>query len=390
MNTVITETVHCVFNRIDTQLKTKQAHAWFVDHPDYIPDYTVLHQMGLRLRDRYANAMIHAMSPSLWYRWVWPRLVGPIQRLLLEAPVPHRNPAYDRVFIQTIQSEFERRRDILPKLSYTALFDLFGQCSAQYHHVVYGVSDIYATDKQEQSTMAKACYQRLYPELKQSNQAFKRLIGMAANANWMDSLENSWREKASQLCQDYMHEDWLVAALSDCSAIIERIQQTVPGKTIVYECDNHGEVWFDCLLVEWLIDHGCSVIMTGKERPIVNDVTADEIAAVVDQIPSLMVAKTSGSLKIISTGSRMTGRSIYTISDAYQKAYAQADEIWVKGQGNFASTPMAHWRWGRLHWYRYHKPVVYLMVVKANLIQASLKLVGMNQRKGAILIHRYE
>ena len=90
MNTVITETVHRVFNRMDTHRQTKHDYAWFVDHPNYIPDYTVLHQMGLRLRDRYANAMIHAMSPSLWYRWVWPRLVGPVQRLLLEAPVLHQ------------------------------------------------------------------------------------------------------------------------------------------------------------------------------------------------------------------------------------------------------------------------------------------------------------
>ena len=390
MNSAIIETVHRVFNRMDTHRQTKHDYAWFVDHPNYIPDYTVLHQMGLRLRDRYANAMIHAMSPSLWYRWVWPRLVGPVQRLLLEAPVLHRNPAYDRVFIQTIQSEFERRRDVLPTLSYTALFDLFGQCSAQYHHIAYGIDDTYAADKQQQSTMAQDCYNRIYSEVKHSNHAFKRLVCMAANANWMDSLEPQWHQKTEALCQAYIQHDLPFSRLAGCESSIARMHATVPGKTILYECDNHGEVWFDCLLVEWLLDHGCSVIMTGKDQPVVNDVTASEIQTVVAQIPALGAAKTAGRLQVISTGACMTGRSIYTISDAYRAAYARADEVWVKGQGNFASTPMAHWRWGRLHWYRYRKPVVFLMVVKANLIQASLNLLGMNRPKGAILVHRYE
>lgn len=390
MKAVITESIHQVFDRMDPFFQAPHNHRWFVEHDQYIPDYAVLHQMGIRTRDRYMNGSIHAMSNALWYRWVWPRLMGPVQRLLLEVPVPNRHAEYDQAFIAAIHSACHDRRFTLPHLSYTALFDLFSQCSAQYYRVAYGIDDTYAADKQQQSMMAQDCYTRIYSEVKHSNHAFKRLVCMAANANWMDSLEPQWRQKTEALCQAYIQDDLPFSHLAGCESTIARMHATVPGKTILYECDNHGEVWFDCLLVEWLLDHGCSVIMTGKDQPVVNDVTASELQTVVAQIPALSAAKTAGRLQVISTGACMTGRSIYTISDAYRVAYARADEVWVKGQGNFASTPMAHWRWGRLHWYRYRKPVVFLMVVKANLIQASLNLLGMNRPKGAILVHRYE
>lgn len=390
MKAVITESIQGVFNQVDLMLDSSRDYTWFVDHPNYIPDYAVLHQMGVRMRDRYINGCTYAMGNSAWYRWVWPRLMAPVQRLLLEAPVATRNPAYDRIFIEAINTVCYDRRRALPHLSYTALFDLFSQCADQYYRLSYGIDDVYAADKQVQSRMAYDCYQSIHPYVKQGKRTFKQLICMAATANWMDSLEMQWKSKTEALCHQYAQHTVPVSKLIGCESVISQLQMTTPGKTLLYECDNHGEVWFDCLLVEWLLDHGCSVIMTGKEKPVVNDVTAHELAVIIDQIPALSAAMTTGKLQVISTGSCMTGRSIYTISNAYKKAYASADEIWVKGQGNFASTPMAHWRWGRLHWYQYKKPVVFLMVVKANLIQSSLSLLGMNRPKGAILIHRYE
>ena len=140
---------------MDIKLQAELKSDWFVDHDHYIPDYAVLHQMGIQVRDRYLNGSIHAISNAMWYRWVWPRLMAPIQRLLLEAPVLNRNLAYDRVFIQAIHSACEDRRLVLPHLSYTALFDLFSQCSAQYYQVAYGIDDLYAADKHQQSSMVR-------------------------------------------------------------------------------------------------------------------------------------------------------------------------------------------------------------------------------------------
>jgi hypothetical protein len=99
------------------------------------------------------------------------------------------------------------------------------------------------------------------------------------------------------------------------------------AKVLLYLTDNCGEIYFDRLFlrkVQEAFPH-LKIYIAGKEAPIINDATVEDLkAAKLDEIGT-----------IISTGSRIVGVPFGEVSEEFMGIFEKADVIIAKGQGNF-------------------------------------------------------
>lgn len=94
---------------------------------------------------------------------------------------------------------------------------------------------------------------------------------------------------------------------------------------ILYLADNCGEIVFDLLLIEELVDEGHRVTLVVRGDAILNDVTLQEIGELGMKFP----------FPVITTGTSCPGIPLRTCSSEVQQAFAGADLVISKGQGNF-------------------------------------------------------
>ncbi len=97
------------------------------------------------------------------------------------------------------------------------------------------------------------------------------------------------------------------------------------ARSILYLCDNAGEIVFDRVLLEVLRDMGKDVVAVVKGAPVINDATRDD-------------ARTAGlheSAKVIDNGSDGIGTLLEDCSAQFTDAYRSADLIISKGQANY-------------------------------------------------------
>ena len=94
---------------------------------------------------------------------------------------------------------------------------------------------------------------------------------------------------------------------------------------ILYLTDNAGEIVFDRLLIETLIQFGKKVKAVVKGSPVINDSTMED-------------ARESGLTKIceiMDNGSEAVGTILHWTSSTFQKTFKDAQLIISKGQANF-------------------------------------------------------
>ena len=111
-------------------------------------------------------------------------------------------------------------------------------------------------------------------------------------------------------------------AVDDYDALKDAIAS---ANEILYLTDNAGEIVFDRILIEILIQLGKKVKAVVKGSPVINDSTIED-------------AKEAGLTKIcevMDNGSEAVGTILNWTSPAFQKAFKDAQLIISKGQGNF-------------------------------------------------------
>ncbi|WP_087037462.1 damage-control phosphatase [Thermococcus litoralis] len=99
------------------------------------------------------------------------------------------------------------------------------------------------------------------------------------------------------------------------------------AKVLLYLTDNCGEIYFDKLFLKKIRENfpRLDIYIAGKEAPIINDATVEDLkAATFDEIGT-----------IISTGSGIVGVPFGEVSEEFMDIFRRADVIIAKGQGNF-------------------------------------------------------
>jgi uncharacterized protein with ATP-grasp and redox domains len=96
--------------------------------------------------------------------------------------------------------------------------------------------------------------------------------------------------------------------------------------TILYLCDNAGEIVFDRVLLETLQDRGKKVTAVVKGAPVINDATMDDANA---------AGLADSATRVIDNGNDGIGTLLELCSHEFMDAYRTADMIISKGQANY-------------------------------------------------------
>jgi damage-control phosphatase, subfamily I len=114
----------------------------------------------------------------------------------------------------------------------------------------------------------------------------------------------------------------------DHTALLQsRVEKLRPSDKVLYLADNSGEIVYDLLLLEYFSGYGPEITVAVKDGPIINDALVEDARAV--------GLERMG--RIISNGTRCPGTVLAQCSDEFRQAFAAADLVISKGQGNFES-----------------------------------------------------
>lgn len=142
-------------------------------------------------------------------------------------------------------------------------------------------------------------------------------LKVAATGNVMDSA----------LYNDLDIEACIAAELAKpfaCSDLVAFSRELEAAGTVLIIGDNAGEAVFDKLLARVLArEH--DVCFAVRERPIINDVTAED---------ALLVGIDAHAC-VVSTGCAAPGAILDACSDGFRAQFDRADLVISKGQGNF-------------------------------------------------------
>ncbi|MDK2869699.1 MAG: damage-control phosphatase, subfamily [Pyrococcus sp.] len=106
----------------------------------------------------------------------------------------------------------------------------------------------------------------------------------------------------------------------------ELIKEVRKAKQILYLTDNVGEHLFDKILIEEIKrTSNAEIYIAGKEKPIINDVTVEDLIR--DGFEALG--------KVVSIGTQIVGVPLNEVSQEFREVYENSDVIIAKGQGNF-------------------------------------------------------
>jgi damage-control phosphatase, subfamily I len=124
------------------------------------------------------------------------------------------------------------------------------------------------------------------------------------------------------------------------------------ARSVLYLCDNAGEIVFDRVLIELLRDRGKDVIAAVKGSPVINDATLDDARA----------AGLPECATVIDNGNDGIGTLLEACSPQFMDAYRSADLIISKGQANYETLVQEH-----------DKRIFFLFKVKCPVVAAFLK-----------------
>jgi len=104
-------------------------------------------------------------------------------------------------------------------------------------------------------------------------------------------------------------------------------KELYPGQKLLYLGDNSGEIVFDRLLIELILDHGVDVTFVVKSGPIINDALMQDAVTtgLTDIVP------------VIESGSDDIGINFKRASKEFINTFITSDFILAKGHGNFGS-----------------------------------------------------
>ncbi len=118
------------------------------------------------------------------------------------------------------------------------------------------------------------------------------------------------------------------------------------GVRVLYLADNCGEIVFDGLLVEQLQKLGCRVTLAVRGEAILNDATIQDARA----------CGLATRWPVIGNGTGCPGTPLAACSEEFRQAFARAEVIVSKGQGNYETLSAAA------------APIFFLLTVKCPVV----------------------
>ena len=196
------------------------------------------------------------------------------------------------------------------------------EISTKVHSIIREVTncnDPYENIKKEQNQTALEFYPKLKKLISSSDDRLKTAVKLAIAGNVID-FGTPNRFDINDTIDWILVTDFTVDSFESFKNHLDR------ADSILYIGDNSGEIVFDKLLVEEMLDlKNYEITFAVRSGPIINDATRNEAIAVgLDKL-----------VNIIEIGTRSPGTVLDLCTPEFKKCYKTSDLIISKGQGNY-------------------------------------------------------
>ena len=216
------------------------------------------------------------------------------------------------------------------------------------HQRVKGVTgnlDPYKEAKKRQNELALQYESILRAQIAEMSNPLKSAMMFSAAGNTIDLAPD---QQPTDIYRRYMEIISRGFAFDDYELFCKKVVQS---KSLCYLGDNAGEIVWDKILIEELLetfDLGINYAVRGF--PILNDVTMEDAHFVgIDKV-----------VNVISNGSDAPGTLLNRCSEEFLRIYQKSDLILAKGQGNYESLSGEN------------RPIFFLLIVKCPVIAQEI------------------
>lgn len=327
-----------------------------------------INKIGYSLEQKF-NTITSNIFPNLWgglvasrlqkmyYDHLYPRMEHHLQKNELEK---------NRYAFHLFLIELQRRSAQIKTMSFITLLQML--LSILFHPSLMSI-DIYKKEKENQNERCLNLLKEIEHEILNHKHSFYYSLYLIIRSNWIDSfyISNTFIDGfTKEICELFDKPDQLQSFMSSLPHLhVKRFKNFLTTKqTILYECDNSGEVIFDLFFCKTLLTQGHTIYLCGKKRNTLNDVTAEELKTLIEHpLFRSLKASLNKSFYIINSNSTVIGKNLQNLQKPYLDAYKKATLVLLKGQANFESMPLI---------FSYKKPIVYLFGIKSHEIRQSI------------------
>ena len=182
--------------------------------------------------------------------------------------------------------------------------------------------DIYSSVKEKSNTLSLAYAENFQKEIDGSESPLETGLQIAAAGNIIDF--GAINQGPINLTKELQSLNNIPFARYDIEPFKKALDD---ASTLLYICDNSGEIVFDMLFIKELQREysNLHIVAALRDKPIINDATLEDAKAVgLDRL-----------VTTISSGSVYPGTILPETTEEFQELFASADMILSKGQGNF-------------------------------------------------------
>lgn len=225
---------------------------------------------------------------------------------------------------RNVKREKQRRKilaAVVRKLSKLNIYEMTPPEATKFAHDVIhrmtGIKDLYQEPKRQNNLEALELYPYLKRLVRSAKDPLLMAIRLAIAGNIIDYGALAEFDIKSTV-KEVLKKKF---AVSDYKRFKKDLKR---AKFLLYVGDNAGEIVFDKVLIEELVNK-VKVIFAVKSKPVLNDVLlADAKMVGMDKV-----------VKVVESGSDFAGTIPAKGNKEFKKLYRQADIIIAKGQGNF-------------------------------------------------------
>jgi uncharacterized protein with ATP-grasp and redox domains len=210
---------------------------------------------------------------------------------------------------------------------------------------ITGDFDPYKEAKKKQNELALRYESTLSAQISEMSNPLKAAMMFSAAGNAIDLAPNC---PIPDIYKRYMEMIGKGFVWDDYELFLKKLAKS---KSLLYLGDNAGEIVWDKILIEELVEtFSLDITYAVRGFPILNDVTMEDAHFVgLDKV-----------VKVISNGFDAPGTLLDRCSEEFLKQYKTSDLILSKGQGNYESLSEEH------------RPIFFLLNVKCHVISGDL------------------
>jgi len=228
---------------------------------------------------------------------------------------------------EDIQKILNQAIEFIPKLDQNSNPAVNSSLAVLEAYRLMNNQDPFYTAKKESNQYALSIYQNLNDIIKSTEDKMFTAFKVSCAGNIID-MGISPDFDIQLALSEILTKDFKLCDYVDFKGFLEK------GKKVLILGDNSGEIVFDKLLIEQLMEQGAEVIYSVKSHPTLNDAT------MIDAVETGLCE----IVKIIETGSIYVGATPEFCGQEFVDVYEQADVVIAKGQANYESlenTPLA-------------------------------------------------